>query len=105
MCGATAQSDDVLHETIRGFERRIGAAQDILRRRFYYVIHPADVASTGDLPPDYNCSLERPDVGLSYKTSLLHRSLEVLASSGRRQVTMDELSQAFCRSRNGLPGT
>jgi len=75
------------------------------RRFFYYVIHPADVASTGDLPPDYHCSLERLDVGLSYKTSLLNRSLEVLASSGRRQVTMDELSQAFCRSRNGLPAT
>jgi peptidoglycan/xylan/chitin deacetylase (PgdA/CDA1 family) len=75
------------------------------RRFFYYVIHPADFASTGDLPADYHCSLERLDVGMSYKTSLLNQSLEVLASSGRRQVTMNELSQAFCRSRNRPPGT
>jgi Polysaccharide deacetylase len=59
---------------------------------FYYLMHPADLVVQQDLDARRDIHLERLDVPLEQKLSLLEQSIDVILESGRQIVTMRELA-------------
>lgn len=60
---------------------------------FYYLVHPADLAGRKEADASRNFSLERMEHDLKEKEELFERAIEEIAGSGRKLVTMRELSQ------------
>lgn len=65
------------------------------REGFYYLLHPADFFVAEDFPDGRRGKFWRMDVSLERKLALLEEALDVLASTGRPVVTMEELARGF----------
>lgn len=59
---------------------------------FHYVVHPADVLSDELLLKESNLRLARVSVPLDIKKRYLHDSFDIIARSGRKIVTMQEMT-------------
>jgi hypothetical protein len=70
---------------------------------FYYLIHPADLIGPQDLDCSRTHHLERMGIGLEKKIELLERAIDEIILSGRKLVTMRELSKHVTAARERLP--
>jgi hypothetical protein len=62
------------------------------RRYFNYVIHPADLLGEEDVPSGFPHSLERLNGSWTEKYARMEDCFRVLAESGKRLVTIDEMA-------------
>lgn len=61
-------------------------------RGFYYVMHPADFLSNEDLDKKMFLNLERVNINIEFKLTLIDEIFSIFANSGRKMVTMQELA-------------
>ena len=59
---------------------------------FYYLMHPADFMDFGDLNNKNSTNLERIHIGIEYKLNLINDIFDMFSKSGRKMVTLRELS-------------
>ena len=64
---------------------------------FYYLVHPADLAAPEDLDPSREMRVERMGHSLEEKHRLFEAAIEEIVASGRKLVTMRELSREVAR--------
>jgi peptidoglycan/xylan/chitin deacetylase (PgdA/CDA1 family) len=60
---------------------------------FYYLVHPADLASQDDLDPKRKIHLERLSHPLQMKLELFEKAIKEILADGRKIVTLEELSK------------
>jgi len=69
---------------------------------FYYVMHPADLASPDDLPPDLKGiqSIERLHIPLERKLKIIEKNIQTIVKTSNQFVTLREMANTFKRDKD-----
>ena len=64
---------------------------------FYLLFHPADFTSNEDIPKKYNNYLQRFNISVEKKISILEKIFLIISKSKRKCVTMKELARQYIK--------
>ena len=85
------------------FKHVLGAC--LTRDYFYYLVHPADLLDTRDIPSEYSGirNLERMGIPLEEKMEKMQSSIETIVKNSRKIVTLEEIAKSIISERGPEP--